>query len=287
MSEVRVNDGFIINEENLPIRYSVYEPVEKGQFGLPVILFIHGFKGARDWGAFPEACKRVAEEGFAVVAINLSHCGTDASVDYFDRLDLFATQTFGRDQRDIEETIEAIRKNRIKGKHSWDFSQIGMVGHSKGGHSAIVAAATIPHIRALVTWSSVANYLQRWNTAIINDFKKQGLTIVKNGRTRQEMPLHRAIYDELIRNDDLNAIRQMSTLEKPCLFIHGEADESVPSHDSEELYEACASMDKELRIIPNTGHTFGASHPFNGIIPEPLNEVLKHTISWFKQHLLP
>jgi fermentation-respiration switch protein FrsA (DUF1100 family) len=101
------------------------------------------------------------------------------------------------------------------------------------------------------------------------------------------MPLHRAIYDELLRNDDLNAIRQISTLEKPCLFIHGENDESVPFQDSEELFEACASMDKKLVPIAEAGHTFGAAHPHSGTIPNQLEEVLKHTIAWFKQYLLP
>jgi uncharacterized protein len=39
---------------------------------LPVILFVHGFKGFKDWGAFPDACEEFARVGFAVVAFNLS-----------------------------------------------------------------------------------------------------------------------------------------------------------------------------------------------------------------------
>lgn len=41
----------------------------------------------------------------------------------------------------------------------------------------------------------------------------------------------------------------------PCLFIHGELDEVIPSRHSKILYEKCGSAVKKLRICPNADHT--------------------------------
>jgi hypothetical protein len=41
----------------------------------------------------------------------------------------------------------------------------------------------------------------------------------------------------------------------PCLFVHGELDEVIPSRHSEMLYQSCKSAIKKLRMCPKAGHT--------------------------------
>src|SRR5699024_12355750 len=85
--------GYIPSNENLPIYYDLYRPsADKPEQPLPVIIFLHGFKGFKDWGAFPEACAALSEAGFAVRAMNFSLNGVAESMTEFDDLDVFAGQ---------------------------------------------------------------------------------------------------------------------------------------------------------------------------------------------------
>ena len=41
----------------------------------PVVVFVHGFKGFKDWGHFPLLADFFAGQGFVFVKLNLSHNG--------------------------------------------------------------------------------------------------------------------------------------------------------------------------------------------------------------------
>jgi len=62
-TSVYKNTGFVPSQESLPIYYDLYAPVNSPGSVLPVVLFIHGFKGFKDWGAFPDACEEFARAG--------------------------------------------------------------------------------------------------------------------------------------------------------------------------------------------------------------------------------
>ena len=64
--------GSIPSKQDIPIYYDLYSPSVTPGSALPVVLFVHGFKGFKDWGAFPDACDELARAGFAVVTFNLS-----------------------------------------------------------------------------------------------------------------------------------------------------------------------------------------------------------------------
>jgi uncharacterized protein len=82
------------------------------------------------------------------------------------------------------------------------------------------------------------------------------------------------------------AIKRVKELHLPAMFIAGKEDEAVPWRDSEQLYRNCPSNNKELRLLPDTGHTFGASHPFEeDDYPEKFAEVLELTEGWFHDNL--
>jgi dienelactone hydrolase len=129
---ISISSGTIDSTEGNPIRWDLYSPISGTNREFPVILFIHGFKGFKDWGAFPDACEDLARSGFGVVAFNLSLNGIGENRRELDRLDLFARQTFTQDLQDIQTIIEALQKGVIKDSHthlntdffrdSWSFS---------------------------------------------------------------------------------------------------------------------------------------------------------------------
>lgn len=280
--------GEIPSTENQPIRYDLYIPGSRSRDLLPVLLFIHGFKGFKDWGPFPWACEDLAREGFAVVAINLSLNGVGKNPTAFDRLDLFERETLSQDLDDIGTVIEAIKSRTIhSARVDLNTDWIGIAGHSRGGHTAVAAAAEYPEIQCLVTWSAVADYNARWSEQMISDWESRGYTEIKNSRTGQVMRLDRCVYNDALENSDrLIALKRVRELHLPALFIAGKKDEAVSWKDSDQLYRNCPSVTKELRIIAGAGHTFNASHPFEeNDYPEKFAEVLNLTRGWFLENL--
>ncbi len=61
----------------------------------PLILFVHGFKGFKDWGIFNMMADEFAKKGFVFMKINLSHNGTtpEQLIDFAD-LEAFGNNNF-------------------------------------------------------------------------------------------------------------------------------------------------------------------------------------------------
>lgn len=288
ISSISVSSGSIPSSENLPIRYDLYSPISGNTLPVPVIIFLHGFKGFKDWGPFPDAFEELARAGFAVVAMNFSLNGIGAQKTEFTELELFARQTFTQDLDDVARIVEALQQEEIQDKKTpLNTDKIGIIGHSRGGHTAIAAAATYQSISCLVTWSAVADYRKRWTEAMRQDWENKGFTEILNSRTGQNMRVNRIVYDDLARNaDKLVPLNLVPKLQVPSLFIHGRNDETVPYTESEELHIACQSKEKELRLISKAGHTYGAAHPFEeNDFPEAFAEVLQWTEGWFLEYL--
>lgn len=288
INSVLKKSGSVPSRQNNPIYFDLYTPSVTPGSALPVVLFIHGFKGFKDWGAFPDACEELARSGFAVITFNLSLNGVGKSMTEFDEPDHFANQTLSQDLEDIGTVIDAIKSKDIDSdKVNLDTDRMGIIGHSRGGHTAVAAAAEYTEIQCLITWSAVANYNDRWSDKMKEDWQKKGYTEIENSRTGQVFKMNKIIYDDAVENaDTLMAIKRVKELYIPSMFIAGKADESVPYTDSEELFRHCAADEKEVRLIENTGHTFGVSHPFNETeFPRAFEEVLDFTEGWLLEHL--
>ncbi|MEX0723322.1 MAG: alpha/beta hydrolase [Gracilimonas sp.] len=288
INSIAISSGQVESSEGLPIRYDLYSPISRNSLSFPVLIFLHGFKGFKDWGPFPDVCEEMARAGFGVVAMNFSLNGIGENKTEFTELDLFERETFSQDLNDIGTVIEALQKGEISDNHSsLNTDVIGLLGHSRGGHTAIAAAVEYDPVQCLVTWSAVADYRERWTDQMKKDWEKQGYTEIENSRTGQKMKVGKVVYDDSIDNADrVIAIERVKELRIPTLFIHGRDDESVSYTDSEKLHIACEARDKELRFVSNGTHTYGAIHPFEDQdFPKPFSEVLDWTEGWFVEHL--
>lgn len=283
----KISDS-ISSSEGLPIYYDLYAPSGRPDKNFPVIIFLHGFKGFKDWGAFPDACAELSSAGFAVLAMNFSLNGVGESMTEFDQLDLFARETLSQDLDDVGTVISALQEGTISPDNvSLDTDTLGILGHSRGGHTAVAAAAEYSDVACLVTWSAVADYNARWSDEMISDWNKKGVTEIKNGRTGQIMPVKNVVYKDALENADrLMAVKRVRELAVPALFVHSKGDEAVPYHDAEKLFRNCPSEDKELKLIPGSGHTFGTSHPFEDEeFPKAFQQVMDATTKWFEYYL--
>jgi len=246
----------------------------------PVVVVCHGFKGFKDWGTFPVWGRRLAEAGFVSVLFNFSYNGVapEQPTD-FTRLDLFAENTFTRELDDLDAILTAVVEGRVP-EASVDPSGLGLMGHSRGGGTALLQASTDDRIRALATWSAVSTFLDRFPASWIRDWQTRGYAEVMNARTGQTMRLNRVLYDDaLAHHDRLDVRAAAARVGVPWLLVHAEDDAAVPFAEAEALL--AASSGAEL-FRAQGGHTFGGRHPFDGPLPETLRAVFDETVGFFR-----
>ena len=109
----------------------------------PVILFVHGFKGFKDWGHFNRIADFFANKGFTYVKLNLSHNGTtpESPIDFVD-LDAFGNNNFSIELDDIGILIDHLfSDNSIIPKNEIDLEKLYLIGHSRGGGLVLLKTA--------------------------------------------------------------------------------------------------------------------------------------------------
>jgi uncharacterized protein len=285
---VKKHSGSLTSTDGHPIEYDVYAPhTDSGS--LPLILFLHGFKGFKDWGTFPDAFFEMARHGFAVLAMNFAHDGVNSGTGLVDKPELFYSQTLSQELNDVKTVVEAVMSGEIASKSTMcDLFPLGIIGHSRGGLTAVLSAAEIDEISCLVTWSAVSDALDFLGTKAVDVWDKMGSVEVQNKRTGQTLEIGSDFLTDLKQNrEQLSALKRVKELYIPCLFIHGTNDETVPHMHSQFLHEACASADKEKYLIDGASHTFGSSHPFDDEeLPDHFSEVVDQSIKWFQMYLV-
>lgn len=272
----------IKNPEGHPIHGDVHKPEGYGE-ETPVVVIVHGFKGFKDWGFFPYVCDELANGGFTTVRFNLSHNGVSDGSEDFDQLEMFAENTIGREIADIQAVLREVEEN-TSGQFGEVYSgAIGLVGHSRGGGTAILAARGNDKVKAVCTWAGVAD-LGRFADRV-DEWNEKGVIYIENARTGQQMPLNKSILDDyLAHKDDYNVIEAVKTLTPGLLVCHAEDDPVVPAAEAQQLFDAGDDHKDYLYITPEGGHTFGCKHPFEGS-EQPLENVLVASMEWLERHL--
>lgn len=228
------------------------------------LVVCHGFKGFKDWGFFPYLSEELARRtGIAALCFNFTGSGVSRSTDEFDDLEAFGRNTFTRELQDLEAVLDHLAMGRLGEVELPRARRYGLLGHSRGGATALLKAALRHQVRALATWSAIAS-VERYRSAFAAEWESGGPAYVENKRTGQMMPLYRNVMDDMRANRGRFDLRRAAAaLEIPWLIIHGSEDESVPEEDARTLADAAGDR-AELVLIEGAGHTLNASHPFTG-----------------------
>jgi pimeloyl-ACP methyl ester carboxylesterase len=244
----------------------------------PAVVLCHGFKGFKDWGFFPPFADRLARAGYVVVSWNASGSGVDDDGE-FTLPERFARNTFSAELSDLETVREALDSGALEVVRP---TSLGLVGHSRGGGLAILAASRSDRVASLVTWAAI-NSPSRWSAEMQRRWREAGFLEITNQRTGQVLKLLPDVLDDLERNREaLDIGAAADRIRCPWLVIHGAVDETVKLREAEEL--ASRASRPASRVVPNTGHTFGAVHPFQGMTPA-LTEVFDATVTFLGKTL--
>jgi dienelactone hydrolase len=243
----------------------------------PAVVIVHGFKGFKDWGMFPPLAERLARAGFTAVAYNGSGSGVDDSGSFI-WPERFGRNTFSAELADLGTVVDAL----VRGDFGTEPpSALGLLGHSRGGGTAILQAARDPRVRALVTWAAIST-VNRWTEDDVTQWRQRGRLDVINARTGEVLPLYTTVLDDIERHreDELNLEAAAARVRVPWLLIHGGADASVRPEEADWL--AAAARPEMIRVIrlDGAGHTFGAVHPWKGMTDD-LETVFRESVSWF------
>ena len=247
------------------------------------LVFVHGFKGFKDWGFGPYIGEYFSKAGFFVVMFNFSHNGIGENPLEFTELEKFAKNTSSREVRELDEIISAVRKGFFEEINK--DCNIGICGHSRGGAISLLSSVRRTDIDAVSVWASIA-HLDRYSKRQKEEWRKKGSFDVMNMRTKQVMSLDVCLLDDIEENSNglLNLENAVRNLNKPLLIAHGDQDLAVKIEEAEELYSWSDKSKTEFFKMFGTGHTFDVGHPFVGSTPK-FDKLLDKTLNFFNKHI--
>ncbi len=265
------------NYHNKPILTDVF--YKESNVKKPIVIFCHGYKGYKDWGAWNLVAEEFASKDLFFVKFNFSHNGgtIEEPIDFLD-LEAFGQNNFLLELNDLETIIDWISAN-TDFKNEVDINNITLIGHSRGGGIVTIKASENNKISKLISWSGVSDFGARFPSGeILQGWKEAGISYIENARTKQQMPHYFQFYTNFKENEERLTIKKaVSKLNIPHLIIYGEKDEVVKPIEAENLHNW--NQKSKLICIKEMNHSLGSSQPWkNEEMPVHLEEVTKKSI---------
>ncbi|TYZ07658.1 dienelactone hydrolase family protein [Hymenobacter lutimineralis] len=252
----------------------------------PVVVFVHGFKGFKDWGHFNLLADWFARRGIVFVKLNLSHNGlVVGGTGDLEDLEAFGQNNFSLELDDIGALLDQLPA--LLPAAEVDLGRLALVGHSRGGGLVLLKAAEDARVHAVVTWAAINDVNPGWPETLLQQWQQQGVFHVENARTGQQLPLYFQIVEDYHQNRlrlDIRHNVRRKLGGRPLLVVHGDEDETVPvrrAHELKEWYPAA-----ELALLPGVTHNFGGAHPWNvAELPEAARQAAKATLDFLRRVL--
>ena len=267
-----------------PILYDVY--YKKNSIKKPLVIFCHGYKGFKDWGAWGLVAKEFSKNNYFFVKFNFSHNGgtMENPIDFPD-LEAFGNNNFSHELSDINRVLNHIKKSE-EFENDVDLKNISLIGHSRGAGSVLIKASEDFTVSKVISWAGVSDFKVKFNEGSkeFDNWKKNGIMYVKNARTKQSMPHYFQFYQDFKKNEErFNIKSAVEKLKIPFLIIHGSKDTSVLLKEGENLFSW--SKAGEIQIIEGSDHVFKSKHPWQlKKLPEDLKKVVYLTINFLKKN---
>tara|TARA_R110002167_G_scaffold105401_1_gene271082 strand:+ start:4152 stop:4988 length:837 start_codon:yes stop_codon:yes gene_type:complete len=252
-------------------------------FPKPIIIFCHGYKGFKDWGAWNLMAFAFAEAGFYFMKFNFSYNGgtVNQPIDFPD-LKAFGNNNYILELDDLNSVMDWVSSNKEIKKEA-DIKNTTLLGHSRGGGIVSIKAEEDPRIKNVISLAGVSDFKARFPKGKNFDlWKKNGVYYVENGRTKQQMPHYFQFYTNFIENEKrLTIKRAIRNINIPHLIIHGDADTSVSIEEAKILHQW--NPNSKLEVIKGANHVFGTHQPWEeDEIPEDLGKMIQVIIAFLQ-----
>ncbi|UOQ55523.1 alpha/beta hydrolase family protein [Hymenobacter cellulosivorans] len=254
----------------------------------PVVVFVHGFKGFKDWGHFNVLADYFAAHNFVFVKLNLSHNGVvPGGTGDLEDMEAFGRNNFSLELNDLGTLLDYLHEpaTSVLPAAEVDLSRIYLVGHSRGGGIVLLKAAEDARVKAVAGWAPISSVNPRWPEPVMQQWQQDGVQYIENARTKQRMPLYYQLVEDYHANQQRLDIagNVRDKLHQPLLIVHGDQDETLPVQMAHDLKSY--KPDAELVIVPGAGHMFGGKHPWDeDKLPELAQGIADKTIEFFRAH---
>ncbi len=252
----------------------------------PLIIYIHGYNGFKDWGNFSIIVQQLVKAGFAVAKFNFSHNGTtpDAPEEFVD-LEAFSNNNYTIQLDEIRMVMDWCLHNEQVDQFSINRNKVALIGHSLGGGLAILKAAEDKRITKLVTWAAISECKTPWGSwpqTKIDEWERTGVAYTVNGRTSQQMPLKFQLYQDFrLHGERLDIEAAIKSLSIPILIVHGIFDGSVLV---QKAYDLKSFQPYAILFLVDSDHVFGRKHPWpHAELPIENQKVVDKTIEFLLQ----
>ena len=244
-------------------------------FNGELIVFVHGFMGFKDWGAWNLLQDYFTEKGYGFCKYNATHNGGTIlnGIDFPDE-QAFGENTYTKELNDLISVLDWL-ETKINVPY-----KVNLIGHSRGGGIVLLASNENKRIQRTITLAAICDMGSRFPIGeALEEWKNTGVRYVSNSRTKQNLPNYYSLYEDFKANEErLNIQKACENLKIPVLVIHGDKDTSVPISEGEKIAKW---LKTELITIPETDHVFGATHPWEKEeLPEKLVDVCNKICSF-------
>lgn len=245
-------DFEIIGSNGLPIIGDITFPNSYPDY---IVIFVHGFKGFKDWGTHRLTANFFASKGCYFMKFNFSHSGVKSNdLTDINDLELFSKNTPSKELYDLDQIISFSRAR-------FPNLQVVLLGHSRGGALSILQAAKDKRVIKLITWASIGSFRDLWAMEEEANWKKEGVRYILNGRTQQKMPLAISLLNDVLHHEKaFDLTKAAKKITKPWLIVQGTADPAVKTETAKTFHQNQPAS--QLLLIEDGNHVFGASHPY-------------------------
>lgn len=209
-------------------RFDMFLPAGCAGGGMPLVVWIHGDTW-RDGSRADCPVRWLADEGYAVASIGYR---------------LTDSATFPAQLDDCRAALEEIRRTA----EVWgiDRDRIAVVGSGAGGHLAALVGLSGPGEARVAAVCAVAAPTHLTSLGPDHDRPSSPASLLVGG------PL--AEFREAAQR--ASPLSYVSGDDPPCLVIHGDRDETIPTAQSVSLDAAlrAAGVDSTLVVLERTGH---------------------------------
>ncbi|MEO6537163.1 MAG: dienelactone hydrolase family protein [Ferruginibacter sp.] len=256
---------------------------DSNQVEKPVIIYVHGFNGFKDWGNMDIIAHQFAIAGFIFIKFNFSHNGTTPETPAeFRDLEAFGQNNYSIQLEDMDMVMNWVCDKTNLYHNEMDLTKICLAGHSLGGGISILHSARDKRITKLITWAGISECKTpwgNWSPDKIEDWKNSGVQYYENTRTKQQLPLYYQLFEDYDLNEELLNIKTaIQAINNPILACHGTLDTSVSIDRAYDLKKWQPSL--ELFTV-ESDHVFGRRHPWlKDDLPSPMQLVVDKSISF-------
>jgi dipeptidyl aminopeptidase/acylaminoacyl peptidase len=202
----------------------------------PMIVAIHGGPHGAQGPSFNDKAQVYATHGFATLMVNYR-----GSTGYGQKFaDAIFKDQDGREAQDVLSGVDA-----ALAKYPWlDSARVGVEGGSYGGQLTDWLITRTKRFKAAVPAAGIANLVSFNYMAYYHDY-----LAVEFGSYPHEKDLMDTLWAR-------SALRYVSRVKTPVMFIHGENDNDVPIAEAEQFYIALKDVGVPTIMVryPREGH---------------------------------